>query len=436
MKRELKIGIFMAIAAFLLIAFIFVVGDITVIFRKQGYPLYISFDTAAGLEKNAMVRMRGVKVGYVKDIRLEKSRAKVLMSIEPGIEIPRDSKATLAALGLLGEKYIEILPGEETGFCPPEGILEGTLPVSFDQMGSLLLSIGNEVKEMGKTLRGVLGEEEFRTNIRETIQNLSSFTGDLKEFFGESKGDINQSLQESSKAIQKFDQRVEEISQNLNELISLLKETVEENRENVKINLEHIKELITKTEESLRLLIESLEKINKGEGTLGKLIREPELYQRAEEVVRDLEGVMRPVSNIRASMGLRTEYYGESNFLKSYLSFSLWPTKEEYLLAQVIHDPWLDKFTYSFQGGVRWGAFSPRAGIMESKFGLGVDYFTFRDRLKFSIESFDFNRRPRPRFKLWTRYAASKYFYLLLGIDDFTLASRREFFFGLGLELK
>jgi len=380
--------------------------------------------------------MAGVKVGYVKDIRLEKGRAKVLMSIDPGIEVPRDSKATLAALGLLGEKYIEILPGEEKELCPPEGILEGIPPVSFDQMGALLLSIGNEVKEMGKTLRGVLGEEELRTNLRGTIQNLSSFTGDLKDFFGESKEDLNQSLQDSSKVIQKFDQRVEDISQNLDELISLLKQTIDENRENIKINLEHIKELIAKTEESLRLLNESLEKINKGEGTLGKLIREPELYERAEEAVSDLEGLIHPVSNIRASVGLRTEYYGESNFLKSYLSFSLWPTKEEYLLAQIIHDPWLDKFIYSFQGGVRWGGFSPRAGIMESKFGLGFDCFAFRDRLKLSIESFDFNRRPRPRFKLWTRYAASKYIHFLLGIDDFTLASRREFFFGLGLELK
>ncbi|UCC39374.1 MAG: MCE family protein [Candidatus Aminicenantes bacterium] len=436
MKKELKIGMFMAIAAIILAAFIFIVGDISVIFRKEGYPLYASFDTAAGLEKKAVVRMAGVKIGYVKDIRLEKIRAKVLMSLNPGVEVPRDSKATMAALGLLGEKYIEILPGEEKDFCLPGSVIEGIPPVSFDQLGSVLLSIGNEVKEMGKALRDVLGEEELKTNLKETIQNLSSFTGDLKEFFGESKGNLNQSLEKSSKAIQKFDQRVEEISQNLDELISVLRETVEENREHVKINLEHIKELITKTEESLRLLNESLEKINKGEGTLGKLIREPELYERAEEAVRDLERVIHPVSNIRASVGLRTEYYGESDFLKNYLSFSLWPTKEEFLLAQIIHDPWLDKFTYSAQGGVRWGTFSPRAGIMESKFGLGIDYFVFHDRLKFSIESFDFNRRPRPRFKLWTRYAASKYLYLLLGIDDFTLASRREFFFGLGLELK
>jgi phospholipid/cholesterol/gamma-HCH transport system substrate-binding protein len=436
MKREFRIGIFMAIAAIILAAFIFVVGDIAVIFRRQGYPLYASFDTAAGLEKNAIVRMAGVKVGYVRDITLEGSRAKVLMSINPGVEVPRDSKATLAALGLLGEKYIEVLPGEEKDFCLPGSMIGGIPPVSFDQMGTLLLSIGNEVKEMGEALRGVLGDEELKTNLRGTIQNLSSFTGDLKEFFGESKGDLNQGLQDSSRAVQKFDQRVEEISKNLDELISLLRETVEENRENVKINLEHIRELITKTEESLRLLNESLEKINKGEGTLGKIIGEPELYQRAEEAVRDLEGVIHPVSNIRASAGLRTEYYGESEFLKSYLSFSLWPREKEYLLAQIIHDPWLDKFIYSAQGGVRLGNVSPRAGIMESKFGVGVDWFAFRDRLKLSIESFDFNRRPRPRFKLWTRYTASKYFFILLGIDDFTLASRREFFFGVGIEMK
>ena len=140
MKKEFKIGVFMTIAALILAAFIFVVGDITLIFRKQGHSLYASFDTAAGLEKKAIVRMAGVKVGYVKDIRLEKSRAKVLMSVNPGIEVPRDSKATLAALGLLGEKYIEILPGEEKDFCLPGSVIGGIPPVSFDQIGSLLLS--------------------------------------------------------------------------------------------------------------------------------------------------------------------------------------------------------------------------------------------------------------------------------------------------------
>ena len=68
---------------------------------------------------------------------------------------------------------------------------------------------------------------------------------------------------------------------------------------------------------------------------------------------------------------------------------------------------------------------------MESKVGAGIDLYAVRDRLKFSLDSFDFNRHPRPRFRFWTRYAASKYFSLLLGIDNFTLVPKREIYFGL-----
>ena len=68
MKREIKIGIFMTIAIFILSLFIFIVGDISVLFKKKGYPLFVNFDSVAGLEKRAVVRMAGVKVGFVKKI--------------------------------------------------------------------------------------------------------------------------------------------------------------------------------------------------------------------------------------------------------------------------------------------------------------------------------------------------------------------------------
>ena len=139
MRRELKIGIFLAVAISVLAAFIFVVGDLSVLFKKPGYLLYVSYDSAAGLEKRALVRMAGVKIGYVKDIRLKQSKAEVLLSIDSGINVPRGSKATLASLGLLGEKHIEIMPSEEAKFCLPGETIEGIPPVSFDQMGTLCL---------------------------------------------------------------------------------------------------------------------------------------------------------------------------------------------------------------------------------------------------------------------------------------------------------
>lgn len=432
MTRELRIGIFIVAAFFILVAFIFVIGDFGVLF-KRGYSLHVLFDSAAGLEKRTAVRMAGVKVGYVKDIRLKGSKAEVLMNIDSGVSVPRGSKATLAALGLLGERHIEIVPSEATDFYQPGETIEGIPYVSFDQMGTLLVSLSTEFEEIGKILRGSLGEEKSQANFRDTLQNLSSFTLDLKEFFGANKEKLQQGIQTSSQAFQKFEQRVEELSQSLDDLIALLKAVAEENRENIKKNLESIKELIAKTEESIRLLNESLEKINRGEGTLGKLIHREELYQKAEATVGELEKIIRPVSNLRISGGLTTEYYGKSSVLKNYFSLSLWPAGKKYLLTQVIHNPWLDKFVYTAQGGVRWGAFSPRAGIVESEFGAGLDYFAAGDRLKFSFEGFDFNRRPHPHFRFWTRYDAFKYFYLLVGIDDFTLASKREIYFGLEL---
>ena len=436
MKREFKIGVFIAIALVILALFIFVVGDLSVLFQKEGYTLFARFDSVAGLEKRAVVRMAGVKAGYVKDIQLERNRARVEMSLSHEVKVPLGSQATLAALGLLGEKYIEILPGESQQYHQPQETIEGLPPVSFDQIGTLLLSIGEEVKEVGEGIKGMIGTEASRANFHETLENISALTTDLRDILGENKEEISRSLNMPSQAIQKFEQRVEEAAHNLDELIMLLKDTVQENRGEININLKSIKELIRKTEESLRLLNESLEKINKGEGTLGKLIQQPSLYEDAQQTVGEMQRVIRPFSELRFSMGLRVDYYGESELLKSTLSFRLWPASDKFLMGQVIRDPWLERFVYSLQAGVRWGAFSPRAGIMESNFGAGVDVYAIQDRLLVSFEGFDFNRSPRPQLRLWTRYAVSKYLYLLLGIDDFTLASEREIFFGFGLGLQ
>lgn len=433
MRREVKIGIFIAIALSIIAGFIFVVGDLGVLFRKRGYSLFVYYASASGLEKRAVVRMAGVKVGYVNDIRLKESKAEVQLNINHGINVPKESKATLASVGLLGEKHIEIIPGDAAEFCLPGDALEGIPPVSFDQMGTLLLAIGDEFREIGSTVSEMVGGEESKTNFQDTLRNLATFTEDLNEFFSAHKGDISQGLESSSQAIQKFEGRVEEVSKNIDELIFLLKDTVEENRKDININLKSIQELIKSIEKSLKLLNESLEKINKGEGTLGKLIHQPDLYQRAEGAMEELERVISPVSKFRFSGGIRTDYYEKSQDLKSYFTFGIWPTPKKYFLAQVIHDPFVDKLLYSVQGGIRWGPLSPRIGILESEVGGAVDFYLAKDKLRFSLEGFDFSRSPRAHFRIWTRYSASKYIHILLGLDDFSLVSRRELFFGLEL---
>ena len=80
------------------------------------------------------------------------------------------------------------------------------------------------------------------------------------------------------------------------------------------------------------------------------------------------------------------------------------------------------------------GSFAPRAGILQSRFGIGLDGYFWNDRLRFSLEGFDFNRSPRPRFRFLTRLRATGPFHLLFGLDDLVWKDRREFFLGLGWE--
>ena len=433
MKREFKVGLFLAIALFILATVIFIVGDLSVLFRKSGYVLHADFETAAGLEKRTVVKMAGVSIGYVSAINLKGVRADLTFSIDPGVEIYKDSKATMASLGLLGEKYIEIVPGEGPDICQPGDTIGSVAPVSFDQLGGLMMSIGDDIKEVSVSLRELIGGEEPRSNLHSTLQNLSGLTHELKEFTEANRSTLSKSIKASSQTIKNFDQRVDDIARSMDELILSVKDMVDDSRGSLDENLEKVSQLIEQTREAVRLLTESIEKINRGEGTVGKLIHDEELYDKAESVLTDVESLTRSVSSIRFRGEL--DYYAKSELLKGYLTLSFWPTSDKYILGQIIHDPFLDRFTYSAQGGMRFGDFSPRAGIMESEIGIGFDYYLMKDRLRFSLESYDFNRDPRPQFRIFASFYASKFVYLVLGLHDFSISANREVFFGLGIGL-
>ncbi len=430
-RQEIKIGLFLAVGLVILAVFIFVVGDISMMFEQKGYTLFTHFDTVAGLEKKTVVRMAGVKVGSVKDISLKGGKAEVAMDINPHVEISKDSKATLASLGLLGEKYVEIVPGVEEEVVQSGGTIGSLPPVSFDQLGIILSNVGDDIKSTSKAMRELLGEGEARVNIKEILQNLSSASAELKQFFSENRPHVTQSLDKAGRAIDSFDQNVQSIAQKLDELILLIKDTVEESRGGLKGNLDGIKELISKTEEAFSTLNESLEKINKGEGTLGKLIDDPSLYERTEKALNKAQDIVAPLSNLRLDMGLKAEYFAKSELFRGTLGVAFWPVEDKFLLAQIVQNPREDKFTFSAQGGVRLGIFAPRAGILESNFGVGLDMYAFRDRVIFTLEGFDFNRKPRPHFRAWASLMASKHVRILLGLNDFTLSENREFYLGM-----
>lgn len=433
MKREIKIGIFLTIALAIIAAFIFVVGDLGTLFDKPGYEVFLYFNSATGLEKRTGVRLAGVKVGYIKDIRLKDNQAEVVLRIDQEVEFRTDSQATLAALGLLGEKYIEIIPGASGPICLPGGSIEVVPAMGLEELGGELADVSGEIQETSRVLRELLGNPDSRSNLTLILENMAAFAADLREFSQLNSSAVNEGIQKGSRAIDNFDARVEALSSSLEELAVLLRDVVAENRDSVSQNLENIRVLLEKADKSLTTLDETLNKINQGEGTLGRLIQEEGLYEDAQKAVDDVQKAVQPVSSFRAGGSLHFNYYTDPEEIKSYLTLTFWPAADKFLLGQVIQDPFLDDFTYSLQGGMRWGNIQGRAGVMESKIGGAMDFFAFRDRVRISVELFDINRNVFPHFRIQGSYSPVRYVSLLFGLDDFGLKERRKLFFGLGL---
>lgn len=79
----------------------------------DGYDLQAQFRKADGLSVGTEVRIAGVKVGTVSDLRLDPQsyRAVAVFSLREDILIPEDSDARVEADGLLGGAYVSITPG-------------------------------------------------------------------------------------------------------------------------------------------------------------------------------------------------------------------------------------------------------------------------------------------------------------------------------------
>jgi phospholipid/cholesterol/gamma-HCH transport system substrate-binding protein len=121
----------------------------------SGYEVTARFDRVEGLRDGGDVRISGIRVGSIVSQTLDPKTylAVVRMSIDPSIKLPTDSVATIASSGLLGDKYLSIVPGAEDEFIKPGGeITHTTPPISLESLiGQFIYGQGGQQKQSGES---------------------------------------------------------------------------------------------------------------------------------------------------------------------------------------------------------------------------------------------------------------------------------------------
>ncbi|MBI5097005.1 MAG: outer membrane lipid asymmetry maintenance protein MlaD [Nitrospirae bacterium] len=137
MKRdnnELLVGLFVVIGILALTYLSIRLGDVR-IFGEKGYSIFADFDSTSGLREGAEVEVAGVVVGRVVKIFLKDYSSRVEMRIKPGIKLPEDTIASIRTRGLIGERFIKMMPGgSERYLRPGEKIRDTESSVDIEEL--------------------------------------------------------------------------------------------------------------------------------------------------------------------------------------------------------------------------------------------------------------------------------------------------------------
>jgi len=449
LSAEAKVGLLVIAGSIILLYMTFAVGKYQ-FGEQKGYLLTAVFDSVAGLDLKASVRMAGVKIGTVEKVELDDSHARVTMRIAPDVHIPRGTEAKINTLGLLGEKYVEFVPlktgrteqsppGESSFYGPGEQVQKTEAPSDVDKLINQLSAISDDVKQITGSLRQVLGTQQGERSMEDMLHDLRQTTENIKEFSYTLKSDGG------------------ELVLRLNELVASLNGVVNDNRDNLKVTMENVREASKKAELALTSIENTAQKIDSGSGTIGKLVNNDSMYTNINNAAKGLDDYVSRIERMKTIVGFRSEYMFPQS--KSYATLEIKPRPDTYYIIEATSDPFgnytwqqttetppggtvttethQNTFKFSIEFAKRWGNLALRLGLIESTGGAAVDYFAFDDRVKFSLDSWNYNSQEpgnlNPHLKATASYSINKYLFVDAGYDNFLNRQRRSALVGLGL---
>jgi len=131
---ELTVGIFVLLGLVSLAYLSIRLGKMEIV-GNQGFDLYTKLSNTGGLKKGSAIEIAGVQVGRVKEISLDQYQAKLVLRLQPGIQIQEDAIISVKTKGLMGEKYLSISPGgSEKLLAPGEWVRETEAPIDLEEL--------------------------------------------------------------------------------------------------------------------------------------------------------------------------------------------------------------------------------------------------------------------------------------------------------------
>lgn len=375
--KSIRVGLLVSVALVVLMIFLFFIGSEQKIFsRKNEYE--VRFDSVAGLAEGNPVKISGVTVGVVKDIKLPADpKAKdvdisLMVDRKYAERIRGDSRARLKKLGLLaGDNYIDITPGSlRFDQLEPGSIIPAQRQTNVDQLISSGEDLVDNFVQISYSLKnvlarvdrgeGLLGElttaPETKQRLTDTVLTTLNKTNAILAHVESGKGVVGKmvyddkfaeqltgSLTSSANSLAAITGRLQHELEGGNGMLPALlsdpegKKKVYDLVENLKTTSANLAlfsaslkegqglvprllndraygdQALTEFQSLVGQLNETVKKINTGEGTAGKIINDPTVYESINDILIGINEskMLRWLIRNRQEKGIEKRYDNE-----------------------------------------------------------------------------------------------------------------------------
>lgn len=322
---ELKVGALVVVSVGVLIAFVALLGGLSL---SPGFRVYVDYDFSGNIHSGAPVKISGIRVGKVEEVRFmggqldpqvgRRVQVRLVVRLEQRARaaIHQDAEFFVNTQGVLGEQYLEIAPGSyEKPELQPEAIVRGINPPRTDLIIARLYEFLDAVTSLLRE-----DKEVFRDLLRsgaKVARSLDQLLGENREEIKKLLGDLDRLTSESADLVAKIDRGLgdaEELRKTLAniEAISTAVRTdigplIQKTRRvldgvgdvTAMIGPEEKKKVLRALDELLALAGKAqvlagdaaaiTQDLRKGKGSIGPLLVDPQVYDDLKELTRDLK---------------------------------------------------------------------------------------------------------------------------------------------------
>jgi len=312
-RANLIVGSFVLLAFAGFVWMVYMFGALpTAVGRLRSFVVLVNFPNAGGIHDNTPVRYAGYQIGRViaisppflftePDTGRQYHQVKVTLAIDRRfMTIPANVDVFITRRGL-GAAFIEFEfdPDRKiAGFLRDEMVLQGQMGSTSEffprGLEDRIEELVAAVTDLAGSANAILGDGENQDNIREAIANIRAATADA--------GDTLRSFRGLSELAS---ERLDQTAGKANETLDSIKGLADAGTE----RLEETAEQLTAAISSMRVIMRQIEE---GEGTAGKLVNDPRLYESLIESGRELELVLDQLKNFVAESrdrGLRLRWF-------------------------------------------------------------------------------------------------------------------------------